>query len=409
MHSLSPSLSATPAVLTVELPMQWVQEGGRPPAPLSPAEADRLAGAVADDLQRILGELSDYGLVLLGALYDMTELLRPGLPMIDALMELYRGSLPDGQFLPQLMALGGQGERFPIPAIAPRRAPGSGPLLAIPFLLLGEAEAVDELETRMEKALLEKGRAGVATEQAIKEQFGIQPENLAYATFNDLCALLKLQLEHAEFGPLWEVLEGALFRPQDSGRTETPEGNLFLRQQDQVHTPFFSVDQWLARDGADLESYAHWLRRQRQYLAGLAAHGLRLVLIRPEGAVWEHCADGSVARSSPWGTQDDLYLVDPVTGAERTPETALADADLVLLTEHSLGVLGPVAYTVMIQNQAGELAYLAHEYPVSPAGIQTIRQRWEQLAEKAGAQYQLLQPGRVVVDEAGRLVPALED
>ncbi|KAB7628410.1 hypothetical protein [Alkalilimnicola sp. S0819] len=407
MHSLNPSLSACPAVLTVELSLDASASGQRPPPPLDPIAAEKLGWALAEDLKRILGPVDQYGLALIGGLYDLTEILRPGLPLVETLMELYRGSLQGGPFVPQLMALGAPGGHFPISDLAPARQPGAGPMLVIPFLLLGDSQAMDAMERKLEAELLEKGRAGFATEQVIREQFGLQPENLAYATFNDLCALLKLQLEHAGFGGLWTLLEGALFRPQGQERVELETGNLFLRDGGHILSVYYTPAQWLAQAGGTLEGYKRWLQRQRQFLAGLQAHGLSVELIKPDPALSEQCADSALGRAQTLASPaDDSYFSERLhIDAAQLPQAAF-----LTLTEHSLGALGPVAHTVYAQSADGEVLYLGHEYPLSPAGVEAVRRHWEQKASELGLNFHLLQPGRMVMDEdKHRLMPLLED
>src|SRR5690554_3806751 len=138
-------VSAIPGVLTVEVDLDTVSKRQIPPPPLDRATAEKLGWSMADDLQRMLGDLEQYGMITMGGLYDMTELLQPGLPMVDILLELYRRSLPGSRFQPQLMTIGTQGDTFPIPEIAPRRTPGSGPLFLIPFVFVGEPDAMDTL------------------------------------------------------------------------------------------------------------------------------------------------------------------------------------------------------------------------------------------------------------------------
>ena len=94
------ALSATPAVLTVELDPAGILQT-RPPEPLSRDSAELLAAPIADDLRRIIGEeIAEAGLVMPAAMYDLTEILRPGLPMVEALLDIYRGSLRGGPFDP---------------------------------------------------------------------------------------------------------------------------------------------------------------------------------------------------------------------------------------------------------------------------------------------------------------------
>jgi len=403
MNSLQAGLSATPVVLTVEIAIQNVLDGKRPPAPLTRQQADELLDAVAADLAAILGGgLDAYGLVLPGALYDLTELIRPGLPMVEALLEIYRGSLPPGEFFPQLMAIGDSAERFPVPSIAPARRPGSGPLLVLPLLFVGERGGIEKLQVRLETMLLEKGRAGTHTEAAIRHHFGLEPENLAYATFNDLCALLKIQLGHAGLEGLWNVLENALYRPDQTEHVDLPEGNRFVVRGGMVYTPFFTVDQWLGQGGS-VDGYVAWTKRQRVYEAGLAAHGLTVRRLDPKAPLDEHCG-GKWERIGEQYALPETVVLEP---GQRPDD--LSGASVVWLTEQSLPELGPVAYTVLVQAGDGRVLYLGNEYPLSASGIRTIRDYWGTRAKELGLDLHQTKPGKLVLAEDGRhLVPHLE-
>lgn len=246
---MSSQLSAIAAVLTVELAPDAVAQGYQPPRPLERTQGEELAWALAADLQQVLGDLQDYGLVVPTALYDLTEILRPGLPMVDILMELYRGGLQGGPFQPQLMAIGAHQGHWPVAAIAPERTPGAGPMLGLPLVFVGPAEAMADLERRLEEHLLEKGRAGLRTRELMESDFQVPAVNLAYATFNDLCAMLRLQLEQHGFAELWSLLQGALFHPERRQVTRLDSGNAFWLDGGRVYTPFYTLAQWQAEGG----------------------------------------------------------------------------------------------------------------------------------------------------------------
>ncbi|MCB1779834.1 MAG: hypothetical protein KDJ34_07030, partial [Candidatus Competibacteraceae bacterium] len=89
-------LSHYAGLLAIELDPQRADFTGIPPEPLSVAAASALAGHLAKDLSRILDGIEHLGLVLPGALYDQTEILQPGFPLIRALADIYRGSLRGG-------------------------------------------------------------------------------------------------------------------------------------------------------------------------------------------------------------------------------------------------------------------------------------------------------------------------
>ena len=398
-------ISSVPAVLTVELELDAVAQGQRPPEALEAEAADQLGWALAEDLQRILGPLDRYGFIVLGALYDLTEILRPGLPMVDTLAELYRRSLPDTRFQPQVMAIGVQGGDFPITDIAPERRPGSGPLLAIPFVFVGEPQAMDELGTALEKNLLEKGRASLKTGQLIQDRFGVKALNLSFATFNDLCALMKIQLEHAEFGPLWQILETTLFTQHPPTRINLPEGNIALAEGGEAFLAFLPFSQWIAAhpDTADpAADYASYHQRQRQYMAGLTAHGVRVSVVEyvPELLDPDMAKALSAARlnAMPDGTTE---INEIVMGSEEWDSVAT-----IILTEHSRPGLGPVAFTVLVRSPDDQVLYYANQYPLTPEGIARIQEYWTEKASQYGIELERIQPGDILHNgHGGQLLP----
>lgn len=407
---MQPRVSATPAVLTVELDLDTVSQGAVPPAPLGREEAEMLGWALAEDLRRMLGSLDEVGLVVLAGLYDLTELLQPGLPLVDVSLELYQRSLPDTRFQPQLMTIGTHGNDFPIPAIAPARQPGAGPLLAIPMVFVGPSDAIDALSQRMEETLLETGQASLKTANMITTRFGIRPLNLSYATFNDLCALLRIQLEHNGFGGLWQLLEAALFPGEVPIRVVLDEGNLFLVQKDVCYTRYLDYDAWAARHPQSenpVEAYGRWQRQQRQYSAALQAHGLTVLAYQaePDQRDEEGEATAAYARAQQQALPQDMDFAQYII----LPSESLEGVARISLTEHRLPALGPVAYSVTAQDSDNTVLFLAHEYPLIPQAVRSIPERWRAIAAELGAEFEELQPGEMLISNEGtRLVPLPE-
>ncbi|NLO80198.1 MAG: hypothetical protein GX093_07820 [Xanthomonadaceae bacterium] len=403
MTTLQQSLTATPIALTVELDLAAVSAGMRPPPPLTKQHAGILADAIAADLARIVGErIQACGLVISAALYDLTELLRPGLPWVEILLEIYRGSCAGRGFVPQVLALGGDAD-FPIQALAPLRRPGSGPLLVLPLLLVADRTVIEGMQRQLEETLLEQGRCGLPTEEVIRRDFGLAPRNLNYATFNDLSALLKLQLDRAGLDPLWQLLEGALFRPHHAELVQLPEGNRFVGRGGEVYTLFYTFDQWAGRGLGDSESYRRWLLKQRLYEAGLAAHGLRIRRLHPAAELASGCSSRLTQALAEHELQGEL-LREP-----DTPPPPLEDARVILLTEHSTPELGPVAYTVLAQAGDGRVLHLANEYPLTQEAARDVRERWAETAARLGLALHLAQPGRLLVSDDGKhLLPQVE-
>jgi hypothetical protein len=394
-------------LLAIELDMQEADPAGIPPAPLSVAAAAALAGHLAKDLNLILDGIEQLGLILPGALYDQTEILQPGFPLIEALADLYRRSLQGG-FTPSVIALGSDSGYLPVAAIDPQRRPGSGPLLLLPFCLVGPREALGRAARVMEDGLLQNGEASLATREAVQQAFGVTALNMSFATLGDLCALLRAQLEGNGLLPLWELLEQAWFERPGVRSAALEGGNRFLVAGDHAHTLFYTFDDWAqfgpgrTLPAAELgEGYRRWARLQRQYAMALEAYGLhvRWVLANPQLEETLATVEGETAKAAlreiPCLSGD--YLVESIfQNDSESPERHMT------ITHQADPELGTLAYTVMSVDANGQLLRLEHHYPLRPQGLKVIIDRLVERCTEQGTERQVLHPGRLLYSESGR-------
>jgi hypothetical protein len=402
-------------LLAIELDPQHADPTGKPSAPLTVAAAAALANHLAKDLDRILDGISHLGLIMPGALYDQTEILRPGLPLFQALAELYGNRSHRAEFTPDLMALGADQGFFPVPAINPLRRPGSGPLLLLPFCFIGPDPDIARLARVMEDTLLQNGEVSPATGAAVRQAFGLTALNVSFATVGDLCALLRTQLDANGFLPLWELLEHTWFERSGVRSVVLDAGNRYLVAEDHAHTLFYTFNDWAqfgpgrALPPAELsEGYAEWTRAHRQYSMALEAYGLhvRRVLANPGLEEALTTADGAAAlaafREIPCLSGD--YLVERIFHNDsENPERQ------VLMTHQATPELGTLAYTVATLDADGRLARLEHHYPLRPQGLQAIIDQWVQRCADQGAERRVLHPGRLLYSENGRSLRAATD
>jgi len=404
----STELSHCAGLLALELDTEQSDPNGIPPTPLDVATATALAGHLAKDLERILGRIDPLGLILVGALYDQTEILRPGFPLTKALATLYNGSSRSADFKPQLIALGSDRGFFPVAAINPLRRAGSGPLLLLPFCFVGPANALADLARLMEDILLQSGEVSQATREAIQQMFRVKVLNVSFATLSDLCALLRVQLESNELLPLWRLLEHGWFEKAETCTVTLEQGNLFIAEKDDVHTLFYTFDDWAQfGPGRDLpvtglgSGYGAWTRAQRQYTLALELYGVhvRAVLANPQLTATLADTEGEAAvaalRAIPCLSGD--FLVEAVF------QNDSENKEQHLLITHQVDPgLGTLAYTVTSHDAAGQLLRLEHHYPLTPAGLQVIIDRLRQRCTEQDAQRRVVHPGQLAYSENGR-------
>ncbi len=407
VDSKIPELASATAVLTVEIEVNELERhGGRSPPPLDRAGALKLMECVTTDLASILGDVEQFGFVLSGALYDQTELLRPGFPIADALETVFSGSMRGRGYRPQRIALGlDEGDAFPISTLNPERAKGAGPLLLVPFAFVGPVQEVRSFSENLERLLLHRGIVSQQTRSSTQQLFDLRTRNVSYATLADLCALLSVQLEQNGFEKLWSLLEHGFLGRQNPIAVKTREGNVFVGEGSSVWSPYYTFDRWAVpdRDASahpdPEDSYVAWTRTQRQHQMALSAYGYRVQLVLPPaGSVPSEGEDALVTLKSCSQLSGDWYCESPVVGRFSRSATG------VIVTNHFHEDLGTIAYTVETVDSSGKFLNSENFYPLAPGGLGEIVSTIERRVSDEGLARQILHPERIVFDyETGRL------
>jgi len=370
------ALIALPIVLALES-----QAGATPRTRLSRDEADELAALVATDLHALLPQVAQARLVLAGALFDPVELLRPGFPVWATLEELGRRVPRAG--VAQVVAFGSHEGHMPAQPLEPSPQFADGPMRLLPLSLLAPETLAEELAEQVEVQLVGRGEAGARTADWLIRTLGVQLEHARYLSRNDLMALTCVQYEHVNLAPLWSLLEAALLTPYRSEDVLSARGLALRYEGGRVLAQ--SPAAWLAAQAGDPAQRAHDFAgivfELRQYAALLDAHALPLRL-----------------QSAPEGDGDSGWLLETVAAADPA-------CDAPRLYAHEAPGLGVVAVTAAQHGAGGRPHVLAHGYPLQPRALGPLLAA---LADRHGCAAELQAPGRIVLDERGRLAaPAM--
>lgn len=260
---------------------------------LDQRQAGELATLVARDLAGFVAGAGDLDLCLVAAHYDPAELLRPGWPLHEELVQL--SARAPGRAGGRVIAFGSHQGTLP-GALTPAPGLAEGPLRLVPFVLTGAAADVAAVAEALERDLLEAGMAGAGTALMAQDAFGLQVEHARYLTVHDLCAMTAMQYEHAGLAALWPILETALLAPHREAWLDTLPEPLLRYVDGEVRIAMFPPDGWRRRYAADendeqrlARGYRHFEARQRQIAALLQAHAIPVT--------FAHCRDSSDPRS----------------------------------------------------------------------------------------------------------------
>jgi hypothetical protein len=255
-------------VVAIEFPLPDHGAPARPNSYFERALAQPLANQLAFELGKQLPTLEGLGLVWMAGCFDQAQILRPGFPVHRTLAELYQAGMRDAQ-APQVMTLQALRGQAPHPELAVDERLLGGPMLLLPLALVGSAERVEQARGVLEEKLLDTGLADARTALMLNQALQADAEHARLMTLDDLAALCAVQLQHAGLGGVWEILEAALFRPNDSVVSQI--GNSVLRYADAA------VSAEISGIGTqDVADFAAQTLLVRQALGLLQAHAMPL-------------------------------------------------------------------------------------------------------------------------------------
>lgn len=351
------------------------------PGVLERAAAEQMLSHVAADLTALLPDISSCSLITAGALFDQTQVLQPGFPVFEALEAVSIRNDAE-RFQPGLVSIGAAEGHMPVKALQPDPSIPPGLLQLLPIVVHGPADVVEQLGQAMEYRFLEEGQLSPHSANWLQSAFDIVVTHARLMTLTDLNAMLRMQLDHFGFLPLWELLDAALTGRSEPLRVTIAGGAEFEWRDGAVHTEFLTFDYWASQGpGATVaagrqalaDAYSGWTREIRQYLTTLKAHGLNVVFHRP--------GDGLVL--------DGSFFTEEGLARPEVRNTAV--------TEHSFGDLGVIAVTLV------EGDTVLNYYPLSAAGLNDLH---AEIRSHVPAGHTVSFPGSLLYDEDERRLVA---
>ncbi len=241
----------------------------------------QLLAHLAADLTTIQAVVRKTAITLSAAIYDQSQLLRPGLPLFRVLSELLEASYSGQQFQPRLLAFGAHEGKMPQLEMQPDTSLPLGPFQLIPLQLSGAAENIKPLAEQLEHHFLEQGQLSAHSAQWLQEELGQEIVHARFMTLNDVLAMLYLQLETLGLEKIWDWVEKMLRTPNFSQDLIIENGPELSYHNTQVEIKFQSFDQWAraqTQSSGQATKYLEWINRYRQASLLLQAHGLKVKL-----------------------------------------------------------------------------------------------------------------------------------
>ena len=362
-------------------PTRYYGSNASRPTLLGASESEQMLAHIAADLKSLLPEISNCSLIAAGALFDQTQVLTPSYPVFGALEAVSTNDNAEN-FKPGLVSIGARDGKMPSDDLQPLPDIPLSLFQLLPVIVHGPADLVEELGQAMEYRFMEEGQVSAHSAAWLETAFGISVNHARMMTLTDLSAMLRMQLDHFGFLPMWELLDAALFGRPGPLLIKTRSSQEFEWKNGAIHTSFETFDSW-AVSGAGVQidgtrqalaaAYGDWTREFRQYLTTLKAHGLEFSF---------HCAANGLPL-------EGTFLIEQSNASPSASDSTI--------TEHSYSELGTIAVTVRNGDR------VENYYPLCSQGLNDIQ---AYLREHVPGVHTVAFPGTILYDEnTRRLVP----
>ena len=190
-------------------PTRYYGSNASRPTLLGASESEQMLAHIAADLKSLLPEISNCSLIAAGALFDQTQVLTPSYPVFGALEAVSTNDNAEN-FKPGLVSIGARDGKMPSDDLQPLPDIPLSLFQLLPVIVHGPADLVEELGQAMEYRFMEEGQVSAHSAAWLETAFGISVNHARMMTLTDLSAMLRMQLDHFGFLPLWELLDAAL-------------------------------------------------------------------------------------------------------------------------------------------------------------------------------------------------------
>ncbi len=221
--------------------------------------------------------LQQTSMIITGALYDQSQIIRPDFPIFKALGDIAHSATQGHTFTPRCIAIGGD-DSFSVPVLNPEKKL-QAPLAILPILLLGKHNDIESLTSDLEETLMQDVKITSAIKQKIENSFGCKIINLGFATLADTMGMLASQLIQIGLEPIWHLLKSGIFNTQSSYLAQLDTGHRLLWDGVEETVRIFECTPhcYVQTDQAKSQSFEQYQQINMRFKLLLTTHGISFI------------------------------------------------------------------------------------------------------------------------------------
>lgn len=240
---------------------------------LTKAEAEEMSRKVSASLVQLYPALSQVGMVLVGAGYQVSQIMRPRFPIYHEMTEVSKIQFRAKQFKPSIVTITAVDGEFSVGAFN-KDTESPDPLYIFPALLvLPKNEANQALVSEIETTLSQQGIMTEVLKPLMETALHCDVAHMHMVTLSDISSFYATQLIQINLEPLWEVMKHIIF---EMGPTFQVLGSGHLLLWDGNEVVFVVPDEatFLEVFKGNHEDFIHYDQTMKRLKLLLTDHGI---------------------------------------------------------------------------------------------------------------------------------------
>lgn len=233
---------------------------------------------IANEVSKLLCQtyplLQQVSMIITGALYDQSQIIRPNFPIFKTLGDITHSGSQGHTFTPKCIAIGSD-DHFSVPVLNPEKKQ-RGPLAILPILLLGEQSDIENLTYDLEETLMQDVKITAEIKQKLTHYFDCNIINLGFATLADTVGMLASQLIQIGLEPIWHILKSVLFNIPNAYLAALDTGHRLLWDNIEECVRIFECTNncYIQTDQAKSQSFEQYQEINMRFKLLLTSHGI---------------------------------------------------------------------------------------------------------------------------------------
>lgn len=236
--------------------------------------AEEMSRKVTSVLKQLYPQLSEAGVVFVGAGYQVAQIMRPKFPIYHELTEVSKITFRPKQFEPSIVTITAKDGEFSVGAFN-KDTETPDPLYVFPALLvLPKTEENQALANQIESNVSQEGIVTEVLRPLIEDALHCKVAHMHIVTLSDISSFYATQLIQINLEPLWEVMKHIIF---EMGATfqVLGSGHLVLWNDSEVIFIVPTKEAFKEVFGGEDDDYVHYKQTLKRLKLLLTDHGIQ--------------------------------------------------------------------------------------------------------------------------------------